>query len=57
MYIMREEYNISFPIIARSLNKKDHTTVIHGVKKIAALSREDESLGHEIKAIKQKLIV
>lgn len=57
MYIMREEYNISFPIIARSLGKKDHTTVIHGVKKIAALSREDESLGHEIKALKQKLII
>ncbi len=57
MYIMREEYNISFQIIARSLGKKDHTTVIHGVKKIGELSRVDESLGHEIKAIKQKLII
>lgn len=57
MYIMREEFNISFQIIARSLGKKDHTTVIHGVKKISELSRTDESLDHEIKALKQKLII
>ncbi len=57
MYIMREEYNISFPIIARSLGKKDHTTVMHGVKKIIELSRSDESLGHEIRVLKQKLII
>ncbi len=57
MYIMRNEYNISFPIIARSLGKKDHTTVIHGVKKISELSRTDETLGREIRELKQKLLI
>ncbi len=34
MYILREEFNISFPLIGQKLGGKDHTTVIHSCEKI-----------------------
>lgn len=34
MYILREEFNYKLEQIARFLNKKDHTTIIHGIDKI-----------------------
>jgi chromosomal replication initiator protein len=34
MYILREEFNISFPTIGEKLGGRDHTTVIHSCEKI-----------------------
>lgn len=55
MYIMREELGMSFPQIAYSLGKRDHTTVMHGVKKIKKLTVAGESVSEEIKTLKQKI--
>jgi chromosomal replication initiator protein len=34
MYILREDFNLSFPFIGQKMGGKDHTTVIHSYEKI-----------------------
>jgi len=34
MYLLREDFNVSFPLIGQKLGGKDHTTVIHSCLKI-----------------------
>ena len=55
MYLMRRELHASFPKIARSLNRKDHTTAIHSVEKIGKRITYDEDLRQSLSEIKQKL--
>ena len=40
MYILREDFNISYPAIGEKLGGRDHTTVIHAVEKIPRLMKE-----------------
>lgn len=56
MYIMRQELNMSFPQIARSLGGRDHTTVMHGVKKINQLLSVNEPLQYEVRTLKEKVL-
>jgi len=42
MYIMREELGYKLEEIARVLNRKDHTTVIHGIEKVTSRRQADE---------------
>lgn len=39
---MRNEMNLSYPQIGRSL-KRDHTTIIHGVKRFAEIAAKAEA--------------
>ena len=55
MYMLRSELHLSFPKIARELGRKDHTTAIHSVEKIAKESRVDASLRVAISEIKEHL--
>lgn len=55
MYILREELNMSFPQIAKVVNRGDHTTIMSGFKKIQRLLKNKGSLSHEIETIKDKL--
>lgn len=55
MYIMRRELGMSFPQIAHSLGGRDHTTVMHGVRKINKLAGSSEPMSHEIQTLKQKI--
>jgi len=55
MYLLRFEMNMSFPKIGKELNKKDHTTIMHGVGRIEKDIVKNDSLQKEIKAIKEKL--
>ena len=55
MYIMRRELGMSFPQIAHSLGGRDHTTVMHGVRKINKLVGSSEPISHEIQTLKQKI--
>ena len=55
MYLLRHEMNLSFPIIGRELNKKDHTTVLHGVSKIEKEIGVNDNLKKELTLIKEKL--
>jgi len=55
MYLCRNMIDIPFANIAKLLNKKDHTTVIHGVNKITEDVEKDEELKNKIEIIKKKL--
>ena len=55
MYILRSELHLSFPKIARELGRKDHTTAIHSVEKIAKETQLDASLRSAISEIKERL--
>lgn len=55
MYLCRELTDVSQVNIGKILGKKDHTTVIHGVKKIEAEIENNEELRNKIDIIIKKL--
>lgn len=55
MFLLRKELKESYPYIGKKLGGKDHTTVIHAVKKIKENKEEDKSLSSEISLIKEQL--
>lgn len=57
MYLLRHEMNLSYPKIGRELNKKDHTTVMHGVEKIEKEIGQNEELKKELTLIKERLYI
>jgi len=52
MYILREDFNISYPLIGNKLGGRDHTTVIHSHLKIKNNLKTDPSLLQEIEKIR-----
>ncbi|MDP2593386.1 MAG: chromosomal replication initiator protein DnaA [bacterium] len=52
MYILREECNVSYPLIGQKLGGRDHTTVIHSCEKIKNEIKDDHILAQEVSQIK-----
>lgn len=52
MYILREDFNISFPSIGDKLGGRDHTTVIHSCDKVKEDLKSNPSLIEEISQIR-----
>lgn len=50
--IAREELGLSYPQIARHFGGKDHTTIMHGVRKLNGLVEHDEKLAAKIQYIR-----
>jgi chromosomal replication initiator protein len=55
MYLARELTPMSLPQIGQTLGGRDHTTVMHGYDKIAALFEKDDNLRRQLLEIKGKL--
>lgn len=55
MYFMRTELHLSFPIIASKLGGKDHTTIMHGVKKLENTIPSNSDLAADINKLKQEI--
>lgn len=55
MYILREDFNISYPSIGEKLGGRDHTTVIHSCEKIKNDIKTDLILNKEINQIRGML--
>lgn len=55
MYILREDFNTSYPYIGQKLGGRDHTTVIHAYEKIKNDLKVDSLLQQEIEQIKNLL--
>ena len=51
MYLLRIDFSRSFPMIAQDLCR-DHTTIIHGCKKMKAMVTEDASFGMLVERIR-----
>ena len=56
MYLAKKYTTNSLPDIGRKFSNRDHTTVIHAVKKIEELIKNDNEIKHSITEIKKKLI-
>jgi chromosomal replication initiator protein len=52
MYLLREDFNVSYPLIGQKLGGKDHTTVIHSYLKIKNDLKNDPQLCQEIEQIR-----
>ncbi len=55
MYLLREEVNLPLTTIGRILGDKDHTTVLHGHRRIAAQLDVDAHLRHDVINIREAL--
>ncbi|PCI20466.1 chromosomal replication initiator protein DnaA [Candidatus Wolfebacteria bacterium] len=55
MYILREDFNVSYPLIGQKLGGKDHTTVIHSCLKIKKDLKVDTSLTQEVEQLRAML--
>ncbi|MBP9802724.1 MAG: chromosomal replication initiator protein DnaA [Candidatus Pacebacteria bacterium] len=52
MYLLREDFNVSYPLIGQKLGGRDHTTVIHSYLKIKEDLKSDPQLMQEIENIR-----
>ena len=52
MYILREDFSVSYPLIGQKLGGKDHTTVIHSYSKIKEDLKNDPQLSQELEQIR-----
>ena len=55
MYLAKHHTTNSLPDIGRKFSNRDHTTVIHAVKKIDELMKKDDEIRQSIIEIKKKL--
>ena len=55
MFILREDFQISFPTIGEKFGGRDHTTVIHSCEKIKENIKDDPNLIREIEQIRALL--
>lgn len=56
MYILREDFDISYPMIGDKLGGRDHTTVIHSYEKIKGNLLKDHQLTKEIEDVRALLV-
>ena len=52
MYILREDFNISYPYIGQKLGGRDHTTVMHAYEKIKGEIKQNNLVTQEIEQIR-----
>ncbi len=52
MYILREEFSVSYPLIGQKLGGKDHTTVIHSYEKVKNDLKTNSVLVEELEQLK-----
>lgn len=56
MYILREDFSVSYPTIGSKLGGRDHTTVIHSCEKVKREVASDPELAKEIQDIRTLLV-
>jgi len=56
MYLAKQHTTNSLPDIGRKFSNRDHTTVIHAVKKIEELIKKDTDIKQSVFEIKKKLL-
>lgn len=56
MYLLREDFSVSYPTIGSKLGGRDHTTVIHSCEKVRREIVDDTELAKEISDIRGLLV-
>ncbi len=55
MYLCKQHTTRSYPDIGRRFGGRDHTTVLHGVRKIEELMAQDDQIARDVEALARKL--
>ena len=55
MYLARETTPLSLPNIGRRFGGRDHTTVIHAIKKVKERAANDEEFAAELEILRERL--
>jgi chromosomal replication initiator protein len=55
MYLTRELTDLSLPAIAEAFNRRDHTTVMHAIKRVQRGALEDASLSRDLEELTSEL--
>jgi chromosomal replication initiator protein len=55
MYLTRELTDLSLPAIARVFNRRDHTTVLHAIRRVERGVLEDVGLSRTIEELTSEL--
>ena len=55
MYLCKQHTTRSYPDIGRRFGGRDHTTVLHAVKKIEELMGKDEQIARDVETLSRKL--
>jgi chromosomal replication initiator protein len=55
MYLTRELTDLSLPAIAQAFNRRDHTTVMHAIRKVESGALEDASLSRAVEELTTEL--
>jgi chromosomal replication initiator protein len=55
MYLTRELTDLSLPAIAEAFNRRDHTTVMHAIRKVERRALEDASLSRAVEELSSEL--
>ncbi len=56
MYVAKQMTLATYPMIGRTFENRDHTTIMHGVKKIEMNRRADATLDRDINDISQEVL-
>jgi chromosomal replication initiator protein len=55
MYLTRELTDLSLPAIAEAFNRRDHTTVLHAIRKVERRALEDAALARTLEQLRGEL--
>lgn len=55
MFLLREDFNASYPYIGQKLGGRDHTTVIHAYEKVKSDLKNNHSLSQEVEQLRAML--
>jgi chromosomal replication initiator protein len=55
MYLTRELTDLSLPAIAEAFNRRDHTTVMHAIRKVERNALQDASLSRTVEELSSEL--
>lgn len=55
MYLAKQHTNRSLPEIGRRFGKRDHTTVMHGVKRITDLMQSDSQIADDVELLRRAI--
>jgi chromosomal replication initiator protein len=55
MYLLREDFGISFPSIGEKIGGRDHTTVIHSYEKVKSEIKKDATMAQEVAQLRSMI--
>ncbi|HEY1237325.1 MAG TPA: helix-turn-helix domain-containing protein, partial [Solirubrobacterales bacterium] len=55
MYLTRELTDLSLPAIAQAFNRRDHTTVLHAIKRVERSALEDATVSRTLEELTSEL--